>query len=41
VIKGGKNDGYIECDVTDEHGKQICESELTCFVLRGQQAKAR
>lgn len=28
VIKGGKNVGYIECDVTDEHGKQICESEF-------------
>jgi uncharacterized protein (TIGR00369 family) len=41
VINRGKNVGYIECEVTDESGKQIAKANSTCFVLRGESAKAR
>jgi len=41
VVKRGKNVGYVECDVTDQDGKHVAKASSTCFVLRGEQAKAR
>jgi uncharacterized protein (TIGR00369 family) len=41
VVNRGKNVGYVECDVTGEDGKQVAKARSTCFVLRGEQAKAR
>jgi uncharacterized protein (TIGR00369 family) len=41
VVNRGKNIGYVECEVTDQNGKQIAKANSTCFVLRGDQAKER
>lgn len=41
VVNRGKNVGYVECDVTDQDGKQIARATSTCFVLRGDHARAR
>ncbi len=41
VINRGKNVGYVECDVTDQDGKQVAKANSTCFVLRGEHARAR
>jgi uncharacterized protein (TIGR00369 family) len=41
VINRGRNVGYIECDVTDQEGKQVAKARSTCFVLRGEHARAR
>jgi len=41
VVNRGKNVGYVECDVTDQDGKQVAKARSTCFVLRGEHAKAR
>ena len=41
VINRGKNVGYIECDVTDQQGKQVARASSTCFILRGDQARER
>ena len=41
VVNRGKNMGYLECDVTDQDGRQVAKASSTCFVLRGEQAKAR
>src|SRR2546426_12389241 len=41
VVNRGKNVGYMECDVTDQDGKHIARATSTCFVLRGDHAKAR
>jgi uncharacterized protein (TIGR00369 family) len=41
VLNRGKNVGYIECDVTDQEGKQIAKANSTCFVLRGDHARKR
>ena len=41
VVNRGKNVGYIECDITDENGKQIAKANSTCTVLRGEHAKVR
>jgi uncharacterized protein (TIGR00369 family) len=41
VLTRGKNVGYIECEVTDQHGKQVAKLNSTCIVLRGEQAKQR
>lgn len=41
VLNRGRNVGYVECDVTDQDGKQIAKANSTCMVLRGDQAKAR
>jgi uncharacterized protein (TIGR00369 family) len=41
VVNRGKNVGYIECDVKDQNGKQIAKVNSTCFILRGEHAKAR
>src|SRR6266446_3287497 len=41
VINRGKNVGYVECEVTDQEVKQVAKASSTCFVLRGEHAKAR
>jgi uncharacterized protein (TIGR00369 family) len=41
VIHRGKNVGYVECDVTDQDGKQVAKAGSTCVVLRGERARAR
>ena len=41
VVNRGKNVGYVECDVTDQDCKHVAKANSTCFVLRGEQAKAR
>jgi uncharacterized protein (TIGR00369 family) len=41
VINRGKNVGYVECDVSDQDGKQVARAHSTCFVLRGEQTKGR
>jgi hypothetical protein len=33
--------GYVECDVTDQNGKQVAKASSSCFVLRGEAARAR
>jgi uncharacterized protein (TIGR00369 family) len=38
VVNRGRNVGYIECDVTDQDGKQVAKASCTCFVLRGERA---
>src|SRR6266699_3125994 len=40
VVNRGKNVGYVECEVTDQNGKQIAEANSTCFILRGEHANA-
>src|SRR5438445_5883231 len=41
VVNRGKNVGYIECEMTDQDGKQVAKANSTCFVLRGEYAKER
>ena len=41
VIHRGKNVGYVECDVTDQNGKQVAKASSSCFVLRGEARRAR
>jgi len=41
VMNRGKNVGYVECEVTDQDGKQVARADSTCFILRGKHAKAR
>jgi uncharacterized protein (TIGR00369 family) len=41
VVNRGKNVGYVECEVTDQDGKQIAKANSTCFVLRGEHARKR
>ena len=41
VVQRGKTVGYVECEVTDENGKQIAKASSTCFVLQGEHAKLR
>jgi len=41
VINRGKNVGYVECVMTDQEGKHVAKANSTCFVLRGEHAKAR
>ena len=41
VVNRGKNVGYVECEVTDQDGKQVAKANSTCFVLRGEQARER
>jgi uncharacterized protein (TIGR00369 family) len=41
VVNRGKNVGYIECDVTDQEGKQVARAHSTCVVLRGEGARVR
>ncbi len=41
VVNRGKNVGYVECEVTDQDGKQVAKANSTCFVLRGEHARER
>jgi len=41
VVNHGKNIGYVECEVTDQNGKQVAKANSTCFVLRGEHANER
>ena len=41
VVNRGKNVGYIECELTDQDGKQVAKASSTCVVLRGEYAKSR
>jgi uncharacterized protein (TIGR00369 family) len=41
VVNGGKNVGYIECDVTDQDAKLVAKATSTCVVLRGELGRAR
>ena len=41
IVNRSKNVGCIECDVTDQRGKQIAKARSTCFVLRGEHTKLR
>lgn len=41
VVSRGKTVGYIECEVTDQDGKRVAKANSTCFILRGEEAKAR
>jgi len=41
VVNRGKNVGYVECEVTDQDGKQVAKANSTCFVLRGEHAEKR
>ncbi len=36
VTNRGKNVGYVECEVTDQDGKQVAKANSTCLVLRGE-----
>ena len=41
VVNRSRNAGHVECDVTDQDGKLVAKANSTCFVLRGEHAKAR
>ena len=41
VVRRGRNFGYVECEVTDEHGQLIAKAASTCLALRGEDAKGR
>jgi uncharacterized protein (TIGR00369 family) len=41
VVNRGTNVGYLECDVIDQDERLVAKATSTCFVLRGEQAKAR
>jgi uncharacterized protein (TIGR00369 family) len=41
VVSRGKNIGYVECEVTDQGGKHVAKASSTCYVLRGEHARAR
>jgi acyl-coenzyme A thioesterase PaaI-like protein len=41
VVKQGRTIGYVECDVTDEKGREIARAACTCMTLRGEQARGR
>ena len=41
VVKRGSSVGYVECEITDEKGRQVAKAASTCMVLRGQSAQGR
>jgi uncharacterized protein (TIGR00369 family) len=41
VVRRGSAVGYVECEITDEAGRQVAKSSSTCMVLRGDRAKGR
>jgi uncharacterized protein (TIGR00369 family) len=41
VVNRGTNVGYLECDVIDQDERLVAKATSTCFVLRGEGAKAR
>jgi uncharacterized protein (TIGR00369 family) len=34
VVKAGSTLGYVECDVTDDHGRLVAKAASTCMKLR-------
>src|SRR5262252_3876056 len=40
-VRRGHSLGYVECEITDEHGQLIAKAASTCLVLRGEDAKGR
>ncbi len=41
LVNRSRNTGYIECDITDQDGKQIARATSICTVLRGEHARTR
>jgi uncharacterized protein (TIGR00369 family) len=41
VLQRGRNIGYVECTVTDEHDRVIAKAASTFMVLRGEKALGR
>ena len=41
VVRRGRSIGYVECEITDEHGQLIAKAGSTCLALRGEDAKGR
>jgi uncharacterized protein (TIGR00369 family) len=41
VVRRGRNMGYVECEITDEHGKLVAKAASTCLALRGDEANGR
>jgi len=41
VVRRGRSIGYVECEITDEHGQLIAKAASTCLALRGEDAKRR
>lgn len=41
VVRRGRSLGYVECEITDEHGRLIAKAASTCLALKGEDAKGR
>ena len=41
VVRRGRNLGYVECEITDDHGRLVAKAASTCLVLRGEDATGR
>jgi uncharacterized protein (TIGR00369 family) len=41
LVNRGRNVGYLECDVTDQDGRQVAKASSTCLVLRGEHASRK
>jgi uncharacterized protein (TIGR00369 family) len=41
VVQRGRTMGYVECTITDEHGRLVAKAASTCMVLRDQKAAGR
>ena len=41
VVRRGRSLGYVECEITEEHGQLIAKAASTCLVLSGDDAKGR
>ena len=41
LVKGGRNVGVTECDITDDGGHLVARASSTCMTLRGAPARGR
>jgi uncharacterized protein (TIGR00369 family) len=41
VLKRGKNIGFVECEVRDDHGRLVAKASSSLMTLRGHQAAGR
>lgn len=41
VVRRGSSVGYVECEITDEKGRQVAKAASTCMVLSGHRAQGR
>ena len=41
VVRRGRSLGYVECEITNEHGQLVAKAASTCLALRGADAKGR